>query len=154
MSKITTLCQAVASISYFPTRMNRSSQLGQRTSLPFAFTLVLTFLLSLVRVGDVWGQVNLYTFSTGSGANLASMTGSTSLIGSGIDDGVSAVTNIGSMGPLLLTFRQIQTDFLDWDQLELLTPGQTLLRPLRLIPKLCLFGMIWRPELTEVYLRY
>jgi hypothetical protein len=56
MNKITTLCQAVASISYFSSRMNRSSQLGKRTSLPFAFTLVLTFLLSLVRVGDVWGQ--------------------------------------------------------------------------------------------------
>lgn len=56
MSKITTLRQAVASNSYFPTRMNRSSQLGKRTSLPFAFTLALTLLLSLVRVGDVWGQ--------------------------------------------------------------------------------------------------
>jgi len=63
MNKITTLCQAVASISYFSSRMNRSSQLGKRTSLPFAFTLVLTFLLSLVRVGDVWGQA--WTIGTG-----------------------------------------------------------------------------------------
>jgi len=62
MNKITTLCQAVASNTYFSTRMNRSSQPGKRNSLPIAFTLVLTLLLSLVKVGDVWGQT---TFSTG-----------------------------------------------------------------------------------------
>jgi large repetitive protein len=68
MSKITTLRQAVASNSYFPTRMNRSSQLGKRTSLPFAFTMALTLLLSLVRVGDVWGQ-SFAIVGTGTASN-------------------------------------------------------------------------------------
>ena len=71
MSKITTLRQAVASNSYFPTRMNRSSQLGKRTSLPFAFTMALTLLLSLVRVGDVWGQ-SFAIVGNGTGSNTTS----------------------------------------------------------------------------------
>ena len=74
MSKITTLRQAVASNSYFPTRMNRSSQLGKRTSLPFAFTMALTLLLSLVRVGDVWGQVTV-TISSGTSTSIAGTNG-------------------------------------------------------------------------------
>jgi hypothetical protein len=40
-------------------------------------------------------QVNTYTFSNGSGGTLDPMTGSTQLVGSSSDDGISAVTNIG-----------------------------------------------------------
>ncbi|MBM3917846.1 MAG: hypothetical protein FJ349_09615, partial [Sphingomonadales bacterium] len=69
MNKITTLCQAVASNTYFSARMNRSSQPGKRHSLPIAFSLVLTLLLSLVRVGDVWGQVNYTQNWSTSGLN-------------------------------------------------------------------------------------
>lgn len=97
MNKTTTLCQALASNSYFSTRMNRSSQLSKRTSLPFAFTLVLTFLLSLVRVGDVWGQVATYNYAVSS-APYTEITGGTVIQATGVsfDDAISGSQTINS----------------------------------------------------------
>jgi len=51
--------------------------------------------IMLVITSVLSAQVSNYVFSTGTGTTLASMTGSTSLVASAQDDGVSAVTNIG-----------------------------------------------------------
>ena len=52
------------------------------------------FLIFTTLVANAQNATN-YVFSTTTGATLDAMTGSTSLIGASVDDGVSAVTNIG-----------------------------------------------------------
>lgn len=56
---------------------------------------VLFLMFTLGSVGNLSAQVNFYGFSAGTGGVLQDMTGSTQLIGSASDDGVSAVTGIG-----------------------------------------------------------
>lgn len=56
---------------------------------------VLFLLISLVVSCNGWSQAGNYAFTTGTGAALNSMAGSTQIIGSGTDDASSAVTNIG-----------------------------------------------------------
>jgi hypothetical protein len=62
----------------------------------FCSTLLIAPVLLLVLQGSIKAQnLSLYSYSTATGASLDPMAGATSLIGSGSDDGVSAVTNIG-----------------------------------------------------------
>jgi hypothetical protein len=61
-----------------------------------AFVLPLVLGIFLVLSGSkAFAQLSTYTFGTTTTGTLSSMTGSTSLVGSNSDDGVSAVTNIG-----------------------------------------------------------
>ncbi len=76
----------------------KSSRQKQSTSSFFQYSAKFIGFLALcvaMLQSVAFGQLSTYTYSTGTGVALSSMTGSTSLVGVSQDDGVSAVTGIG-----------------------------------------------------------
>lgn len=72
----------------------RALFLSVRTKSFRSFHLITLFFFGLLWQNG-WGQAGNYAFTTGTGATLNSMAGSTQLVAANMDDGSSAVTNIG-----------------------------------------------------------